>query len=540
MQELILEIRDLTVAFRTGSEETVAVDKISFTLKKGCITGIVGESGSGKSVTALSLLRLLTSPPAFISADKILLYNNSGAPTDLHTLAEKEMRIIRGNRISMIFQEPMSCLNPVMRCGKQATEAIRAHRKVTAQEAKILTLNLFREVLLPRPEDIFMAYPHELSGGQKQRVMIAMAVASRPDILIADEPTTALDVTVQKSIIRLLKDLQARYNMAILFITHDLGLISGIADELLVMNNGKIVESGNAKDVFRNPQHSYTKALLASRLRIGSFPEKQKDIYRQKPLLETENLTTAFRLRGKNSGGKTEIMAVDDVSLEVYPGEVLGLVGESGCGKTTLGRSILRLIEPKCGKIRFRGAELTVIPPSEMKKLRKDMQIIFQDPYSSLNPKMKIGETIIEPMTVHHIGNSRQERKKLTIELLAKVGLEEKYYNRYPHELSGGQRQRACIARALSLKPEFVVCDESVSALDVTVQAQVLHLLKDLQDEFGFTYIFISHDMSVINFISDRVAVMKDGKIVETGTPAEIFHSPKSAYTKQLIDAIPS
>ncbi len=536
MQELILEIRDLSVVFRSGAEESCAVDKIGFTLKKGLITGIVGESGSGKSVTALSLLRLLPSPPAIVSAGKMTLFDQSGAAVDLQKLTEKQMRAIRGNRISMIFQEPMTSLNPVMRCGKQVVETICLHRSVSGHEAKEICLELFREVLLPRPEEVFSAYPHELSGGQKQRVMIAMAIASRPDILIADEPTTALDVTVQKSIISLLKSLQSKYNMAILFITHDLGLISGIADELLVMKNGIIVESGPVREVFENPKHPYTRALLASRLRLDNFPERNREIYNSKPLLEVEKLTTTFRQRNK----KAALKAVDDVSLEVYPGEILGLVGESGCGKTTLGRSILRLIEPSGGKIRYKGMELTGMAPLGMKTLRKDLQIIFQDPYSSLNPKMTIGNAIMEPMTVHNIGKSRRERKRLALDLLSKTGLEEKFFHRYPHELSGGQRQRACIARALSVNPQFIVCDESVSALDVSVQAQVLSLLKELQEEFDFTYIFISHDLSVINFISDRIVVMKDGKIVETGTPLEIFRFPKSEYTKKLIEAIPS
>jgi peptide/nickel transport system ATP-binding protein len=536
MQEVILEIRDLSVVFRNEKEETAAVDNVSFTLKKGCTTGIVGESGSGKSVTALSVLRLLPSPPAFISAGKMMLYSDNNAPASLNEVSEKQMQQIRGNRISMIFQEPMTSLNPVMRCGHQVMEAIRAHQPVSRKEAHRKTLELFSEVLLPRPGEIFSAYPHELSGGQKQRVMIAMAVASRPDILIADEPTTALDVTVQQSIIRLLKDLQAKYQMAILFITHDLGLIKEIAGDLLVMKSGKIVESGPVHEIFRNPQHPYTKALLASRLGLDAVHGKNNRNYNEKPLITAENLTTEFSLRKSNS----LLKAVDDVSLEIFPGEVVGLVGESGCGKTTLGRTILRLTEPVSGKIRFRDTELTIIPAAALKKLRKDLQIIFQDPYSSLNPKMTIGSAILEPMTVHRIGKNHQERKGLVLELLAKVGLEEKHFHRYPHELSGGQRQRACIARALSVHPQFIVCDESVSALDVTVQAQVLNLLKDLQEEFNFTYLFISHDLSVVNFISDRVMVMKDGKIIETGTPADVFKSPQSEYTKKLIEAIPN
>lgn len=573
MQTDILEIRNLTITFRMEREEIKAVDQVSFNVRKGSTTGIVGESGSGKSVTALSLLHLLPSPPAFIHADKILLFSRDGMPTDLFSLDNRQMQQIRGNRISMIFQEPMTSLNPVTRCGNQVVEAIQAHQDIPRRAAKLKALEFFREVMLPRPEDIFYAYPHELSGGQKQRVMIAMAISSKPDILIADEPTTALDVTAQKSIIRLLKDLQLKYGMAILFITHDLGLISGIADDLLVMKDGKIVEAGPVREVFEAPKHPYTKGLLACRppldvslqrlptisdfMRADSgenndisflalkrdeekYREKLNGIYRKKPLLETEDLKIYFPVKAHGGVRKSVIKAIDGVSLKVFPGEVLGLVGESGCGKTSLGRSILRLIEPTEGKICFRGIDLMKIQGQSLKKLRKDIQIIFQDPYSSLNPKMRIGIAITEAMTVHGIGRNQHERRKIAIELLEKTGLDNKLFYRYPHELSGGQRQRVCIARALSVRPQFIVCDESVSALDVSVQAQVLNLLNDLKEEFGFTYIFISHDLSVVKFISDRIAVMKDGKIIETGVADEVYRSPKSDYTKNLIAAIPS
>jgi peptide/nickel transport system ATP-binding protein len=503
----ILDIQNLTITFQTERELITAVDDISFSLKKGKTTGIVGESGSGKSVTALSILQLLLSPPVRIVAERMLLADENGALVDLMTLNYKQMQHIRGKRISMIFQEPMTSLNPVIRCGNQVVEAIRAHQAVSKQEAKSKTLGLFREVRLPDPERAFLAYPHELSGGQRQRVMIAMAVSSGPDILIADEPTTALDVTVQKSIIELLKDLQKKRGMSILFITHDLELVSKIADEVLVMKNGKIVESGPVQDIFSNPQHPYTRNLLASR------PQKDpavisKKINAEKPLLKIDHLKTYFK-------GKKVVKAVDGVDLQVFPGEVLGLVGESGCGKTTLGRTILRLIEPTEGSIHFGELDLVAISRSAMKKLRKDMQIIFQDPYSSLNPRLTIGSAITEPMKVHKIGRNCSERREMAMQLLEKTGLERGHFDRYPHELSGGQRQRVCIARALSVRPKFIVCDESVSALDVTIQAQVLTLLKDLKEEFGFTYIFISHDLSVVEYISDRIAVMKDGKIVE-------------------------
>jgi peptide/nickel transport system ATP-binding protein len=568
----ILKIENLTITFRTGRETIKVVDDISFTLKKGCTTGIVGESGSGKSVTALSIMHLLPAPPANIHAGKMLLFDKNDISTDLNTIDNKAMRHIRGNRISMIFQEPMTSLNPVTRCGNQVVEAVRAHQAISRSEAKKKVLEIFREVLLPMPEEIFYAYPHELSGGQKQRVMIAMAVASRPDVLIADEPTTALDVTVQKSIIQLLKDLQLKYGMAILFITHDLGLVSGVADDLLVMKNGKIVESGPVRDVFSNPRHPYTRGLMACRPPLNvslerlqtvsdfiqteagenkaphlhywirdekKYAEKLREIYQQKPLLETENLVTGFPVKNRGAGGRSEIRAVDGVSLRVFPGEVLGLVGESGCGKTTLGRSILRLVEPTGGKIRFGEHNFLDIKRATLKKMRKDLQIIFQDPYSSLNPKMTIGAAIKEPMTAHGIGKNMKERRKMTLELMEKVGLDQSFFHRYPHELSGGQRQRVCIARALSVQPGFIVCDESVSALDVSVQAQVLNLLKELKEEFDLTYIFISHDLSVVKFISDRIAVMKDGKIIETGTADEIFSKPKSDETKKLIAAIP-
>jgi peptide/nickel transport system ATP-binding protein len=571
MQTDILEIRNLTITFRMEREEIKAVDKVSFKLRKGCTTGIVGESGSGKSVTALSLMHLLPSPPAIVHADKMILYDRDSIPVDIHSLNHRQMQKIRGNRISMIFQEPMTSLNPVTKCGNQVVEAIRAHQDISGRVAKLKTIEIFREVSLSDPMKIFYAYPHELSGGQKQRVMIAMAVSSRPDILIADEPTTALDVTVQKSIIQLLKDLQLKYGMAILFITHDLALVSGIADDLLVMKDGKIVESGPVKEIFTAPKHPYTQGLLACRPPLDvslqrlptisdfmnaesenkdtlflplerdekKYREKLAGFYKEKPILETENIKMYFHVKANRGVRKKVVKAVDGVSMKVYPGEVLGLVGESGCGKTSLGRSILRLIEPTEGKICFRGIDLMRIHGRSLKKLRKDIQIIFQDPYSSLNPKMRIGLAITEAMAVHRIGHNQRERKAIASELMEKTGLDKKLFYRYPHELSGGQRQRVCIARALSVRPRFIVCDESVSALDVSVQAQVLNLLNDLKEEFGFTYIFISHDLSVVKFISDRIAVMKDGKIIETGMADDLYHFPKSEYTRNLIAAIP-
>ena len=531
MKDNILEIQDLTISFQTEKEKVNAVDHVSFSLKKGKTTGIVGESGSGKSVTALSFLKLLPVPTASVQAEKMMLFDARGTNTDLIPLDHKQMQNIRGKRISMIFQEPMTSLNPVTRCGNQVVEAIRAHQDISKKEARQKTLDLFREVLLPDPERAFNAYPHELSGGQKQRVMIAMAVSSHPGLLIADEPTTALDVTVQKSIIRLLKDLQARYGMAILFITHDLGLIKTIADEVLVMKNGHIMESGPVSEIFAEPKHPYTRELMASRMLIKSKKAGMSNAV--KPLLVTKNLKTYFK-----SASRT-VKAVDGVDLHVFPGEVLGLVGESGCGKTTLGRSLLRLVEPTSGEIRYGDMDLVALDRKTMKKLRKEMQIIFQDPYSSLNPKMKVGTAITEPMFVHGIGTNHRERKQKALDLLERVGLGPKYFDRYPHELSGGQRQRVCIARALSVQPKFIICDESVSALDVTIQAQVLKLLQELKDEFGFTYIFISHDLSVVRYISDRIAVMKDGKIIETGPVEQVYNAPETEYTRTLIESIP-
>ena len=575
-----MEVRNLCTEFKTEEEIVKAVDGVSFTLHKGQTIGIVGESGSGKSVTSLSVMRLIQSPPGRISAGEMMFHSRSKGVIDLLKLNDKEMRSLRGNEIAMIFQEPMTSLNPVFTCGNQVMEAIMLHQKVDKKVAKEKTIDLFKLVELPRPESIFDTYPHQISGGQKQRVMIAMAMSCNPSILIADEPTTALDVTVQKTILDLMRDLQLKEEMGILFITHDLGVIAELADNVVVMYKGKIVEQGSVWDIFANPQHPYTKGLLACRPPLnkrlhwlptvsdfmqtddaGAMTESSKsvaevtdkliitpkerekrhlDLYAQAPLLQIKNLKTYFPISKGLFGKATEfVKAVDDVSFDVYPGETLGLVGESGCGKTTLGRTILRLVEPTSGEIIYKGTNLNKLNSDEMRNIRKDVQIIFQDPYSSLNPRITIGEAIIEPMQVHGILENDKARKARVIELLERVNMNEAHYYRYPHEFSGGQRQRICIARALALQPQFIICDESVSALDVSVQAQVLNLLNELRDEFGFTYIFISHDLSVVKFMSDRMLVMNKGKIEEMGDSDQIYSNPQTEYTKKLIGAIP-
>ena len=579
-KEILLEINNLVTEFYSDGEIIKAVNDISFSLSRGETIGIVGESGSGKSVTSLSVMRLIPNPPGKISGGEIVYHSKTKGKIDLRKISEKERRSLRGNEIAMIFQEPMTSLNPVYTCGNQVMEAILQHQQVSQSEAKEKTIELFKKVQLPRPEVIFESYPHQLSGGQKQRVMIAMAMSCSPNILIADEPTTALDVTVQATIIDLMKELQLENDMGIVFITHDLGVIAEFADKVVVMYKGKVVEQGNVMDIFTNPQHPYTKGLLACRpplnkrlkwlptvadfMKIndaGEITESEQTVnditeklvitdeerknahkimYAKHPVLQIKNLKTSFPINKGMFGKPTAFVnAVDDVSFEVYPGETLGLVGESGCGKTTLGRTILRLIEPTSGQIILNGKDITHIGKKEMRALRKDIQIIFQDPYSSLNPHITIGNAIMEPMEVHNILDNNAARRKKVIELLERVSMSESQFNRYPHEFSGGQRQRICIARALALQPKFIICDESVSALDVSVQAQVLNLLNELKREFNFTYIFISHDLSVVKFMSDKMVVMNKGKIEEMGDADDIYNNPKTEYTKKLISAIP-
>ncbi len=579
-KDVLLEIKNLITEFKTESEIIKAVNNVSFTLHRGETIGIVGESGSGKSVTALSAMQLIPNPPGRITSGQIIYHSPEKGPVDLTKVSAQEMRSFRGNELAMIFQEPMTSLNPVYTCGEQVMEALILHQKISKKEARLKTLELFNKVKLPRPDQILDAYPHQISGGQKQRVMIAMAMSCNPAILIADEPTTALDVTVQKTILDLMLDLQREQNMGILFITHDLGVIAELADKVVVMYKGQIVEQGPVMEIFSNPQHPYTKGLLACRPPLdkrlhhlptvsdfmelnmdGEIVEKTQtvqealnsamvtredreklhaELYARPKILEVRNLKTYFPINKSLFGKASDhVKAVDDVSFDVFEGETLGLVGESGCGKTTLGRTILRLVEPTSGLITFKKQDITEIPNEEMRALRRNMQIIFQDPYSSLNPRITIGEALMEPMKVHKLHKNDRERKERVMHLLEKVNMTDKQFYRYPHEFSGGQRQRICIARALALNPQFIICDESVSALDVSVQAQVLNLLNDLKKEFKFTYIFISHDLSVVKFMSDRMVVMNEGKIVEMGDADTICNNPQSEYTQKLINSIP-
>ncbi|MBA4166553.1 MAG: ABC transporter ATP-binding protein [Chitinophagaceae bacterium] len=529
----LLQINNLEIDFVTKAGTTNALNNITFTINRNEIAGVAGESGSGKSVTALSILKLLASPPARYVTGEILFSPDGIAQYDLLTIDENRLRSIRGKQIAMIFQEPMTSLNPVFTCGEQVTEAIILHENIPRAAATKKTIELFRKVNLPEPENMVSRYPHQLSGGQKQRVMIAMAMSAAPLLLICDEPTTALDVTVQKSILQLIKELQRETGMGVIFITHDLGVLSGIADKVIIMNKGAIVEQGALKKIFFSPGQEYTKKLLASR--PGIFPKTaHADI-----LIKVEDLSVWFAAKKTFGKPVAYTKAVDGVSFEVFQGETLGLVGESGCGKTTLGRALLRLIAPTSGKILFDGRDLLSLTAHELRKFRKSIQIIFQDPYSSLNPSITIGAAIAEPLQVHFPALSPAQRKTKVISLLEKVHLQADHYGRYPHEFSGGQRQRIVIARALALEPAFIICDESVSALDLTVQAQVLNLLNSLRQEFGFTSIFISHDLSVIRSVSDRVMVMNKGKIEEYGPVEEVYLRPKSDYTKKLLAAIP-
>lgn len=560
MNNPLLHLDNVTISAKKEGQWVPIVKNASFTLNQNEILGIVGESGSGKSVTSLAVMGLLPNGILEITKGKIEFDGR-----DISALSQKELRSLRGNDIAMIFQEPMSSLNPSLKCGYQVEEILAEHTGLSKKEIKERVISLFEKVKLPNPDKIYNRYPHEISGGQKQRVMIAMAIACKPKLLIADEPTTALDVTVQKEIILLLKELQQETGMSILFISHDLSLVSEIANRVLVMYRGDIVEQGDSQEIFTNPQHTYTKALISSRpsldVRLKRLPtiqdylndavnseeitpsqrnEDHKRLYGKQPLLEVINVEKEYVSNAGLFGKDIKFRAVDDVSFKIYEAETLGLVGESGCGKSTLGNAILQLDKATAGRILYKGKDLTKLSDKEIRSLRKEIQIIFQDPYSSLNPRITVGKAIMEPMQVHKLYKNDKERKEKVIEILTRVGLGEEHFNRYPHEFSGGQRQRIGIARTIALQPKLIVCDESVSALDISVQAQVLNLLNELKENFGFTYIFISHDLAVVKYMSDQVLVMNKGKIEEMNEADALYAHPQKDYTKKLIAAIPS
>lgn len=555
----LLEVHQLSVSFQNETGFRPVIHEVDFHVNRNEILGIVGESGSGKSVTTLALMGLLPVKKSKLSSGEILF---DGQP--IHQLNESEWRTFRGNKISMIFQEPMSSLNPSMTCGEQVAEILEEHTILSKNEIKSRVLELFEQVKLPNPAQLYQRYPHEISGGQKQRVMIAMAIACEPQLLIADEPTTALDVTVQKEIIELLKQIQKKNQMSILFISHDLSLVSEIAQRVLVMYQGKIVEQGTIDEIFNHPKELYTRALIASRPsmneRVKRLPtiqgflegtieheletpqereQRHRELYQKQPILTVHNLNKTYLSRTGWLGKSGSYRALNEVSFEVYEGETLGLVGESGCGKSTLGNALLLLNKADSGEVFYRGKDITNLSTQEERKLRKEIQIIFQDPFSSLNPRITVGKAIMEPMEVYNMYGGKKERYEKVIELLKRVGLTEEHFSRYPHEFSGGQRQRIGIARAIALMPKFIICDESVSALDISVQAQVLNLLNELKDQFGFTYLFISHDLAVVKYMADRIMVMQQGQNVELKEADTLYQQPSSAYTQKLIDAIP-
>lgn len=550
----LLSVKNLSISFKKEDTYRRVLHSINFDVQKNEILGVVGESGSGKSITALAVMQLLKN--AKVEGDIVFNQLNLNHTTEIEN--------IRGKKISMIFQEPMSALNPSMKCGRQVSEILLQHENINETEANNEVINLFERVKIPMPKQAFEKYPHELSGGQQQRVMIAMAIACKPDLLIADEPTTALDVTVQNDIISLIQELQKETQMSVLFISHDLALVSEIAHKTLVMYKGEVVEYGPTDRIFKHPKNEYTKALIAARpsleIRLKKLPtvdailgksnfskkiskkeraKKHKQLYNGSPLLEVVNLEKMYYSNIGILKKQTGFKAVDDVSFKLYEGETLGLVGESGCGKSTLGKAILQLDKATAGSVFYRGHDLQKMSKREIRKLRKEIQIIFQDPFASLNPRLTVGAAIMEPMTVHKLYKNKSERKLKALELLEKVGLEAACFDRYPHEFSGGQRQRIGIARTIAVEPKLILCDESVSALDISVQAQVLNLLNALKEDYGFTYIFISHDLAVVKYMADQLLIMNQGKIVESGEADDIYKAPKNAYTKRLIDAIP-